>query len=62
MITEEEASAIDRADLDEEEEDDLEVAEAPEEEESAASVALLNAAIAEVHEINFFTKLLLRIF
>ena len=40
--------AADRADLGEDESD---IAEAPEEAESTAGVALLNAAIAEVDEI-----------
>ena len=43
--------AVDRADLGEEEEDESDIAEAPEEAESSAGVALLNAAIAEVDEI-----------
>ena len=43
--------AVDRADLGEEEEDESDIAEAPEEAESTAGVALLNAAIAEVDEI-----------
>ena len=43
-----ETSAVDRADLGE---DELDIAEAAEEEQSAAGVALLHAAIAEVDEI-----------